>query len=285
MSKPEAQSRDFLRTRKAGWVHFGFMAGVLLVATVGWDITMRSLGWWTRKEPVPWPKHVRVDKKTFQNLTLAKQFGPYKFVEEIELRPDVLETLMIGTTLDKARYKKRESNWYVTRIYEDTREPKNSPFRFWRLDVTYYTGGETTIPHVPKACLQAGGARLKGEKILHTPIPVAPEPWSKDTAFAALGFEKMTQGYLHQLVQYYLFCINGQPETSRKEMRVRLANPFMRYVYFSKIQFFPNRNVMNMTEANEKAKDFLRHCLPAVLRELPSPPEIEKLSRKNSSEE
>ena len=287
MSKLESQSRDSLRTTKAGWIHFGFIAVVLLVATVGWNSAMSGLGWWTRKEPVPWPKNVRVDKKTFQNLTLAKRFGPYKLAKdgEIKQRKDVLETLMIDTTLNTTRIKKREGNWYVTRIYEDTREPKNSPFRFWHLDVTYFTGGETTVPHVPNACAQAGGATLTGEKILHTPVPVAPEPWSEDTAFTALGFEKITRGSLFEFVQYYLFSINGHPETSRKRVRLRLANLSLRYVYFSKIQFFPNGNVMNTTETSEKAKDFLRHCLPAVLRELPSPPEIEKLYQKSSSEE
>ena len=286
MSMAERQSQDSRRARKVGWIHFGVVAGILLVATVSWEGAMKTLGWWARKEPVPWPAHVRVDEKTFQNLTLAKRFGPYKLAKdgEIKQRDDVLETLKIGTTLDTARYKRRESNWYITRVYEDTREPDGSSFRYWTLDVTYYTGGETTVPHVPDICAQAGGAVLTGRKIIHTAVPGAPEPWSKDTAFAALGYENMLQGRSFEFMQFYLFCVNGIPETSRERVRLRLTDLRLRYVYFSKIQFYPHGNMANVRGEKEKAKEFLRYCLPAILRELPSPAEIEKLYRSGASE-
>jgi len=267
----------------AGWIHFCLVAGFLLIVTIGWSLAMDKLGYWLRKEPVPWPAKVRVNAKTFQNTSLARRFGPYRMVKENEHADDLLSTLKIGSALDERRYDRRESNWYVLRIYEDTREPENSPYRYWYLDVVFYTGGEVTVPHVPDICVQAGGARPTGRDLLQVPVPQAPEPWRSQTPLVALGYERYYQGYSQELVQYYLFCVNGLPESSRDRVRLRLTNPTWRYVYYAKLQFFPQGSVGTRKQANRKAEEFLRYCLPAVLEQLPTPADIETLYEDNDS--
>jgi hypothetical protein len=271
---------------RKGWVCFGIAAGLLLLATVGWSLGMHHFKLWTQKYPVPWPERVRVDEETFRNVSLPERIGPYRIVGdgfferndageplydkvpdgEIIFRDDLLESLRVGTTLDSQRYDERMSNWYVARIYEDTREPMNSPFKFWQMDVTFYTGSEVTVPHVPDICAQAGGATLDGREVLHFPVAGAPAPWDTGTPLAALYYLKDGR----QFVQYYVFCLNGLPQANRDAVRLALTDLSLRYVYYAKIQFFPRGTVTNREEVNDRARDFLRQVLPIVLQEMPS---------------
>lgn len=268
------------RTTKPGWIHFGIVAGFLLIVTVGWNMAMETLGWWFRKEPVPWPADVNVNEKTFQNQSFPKHFGSYRLAKDGELEhpDDMLSTLKIGSALDEKRYSERCSNWYINRIYEDTRESEKSPYRFWQLDVVFYTGGEVTVPHVPDICVQAGGATPTGRKILTVDVQEVSDSW-KTTPFVALGYERTFQGQFQELVQYYLFDVNGIQETDRKNVRFNLAKPERRYVFYSKIQFFPRGNVsgVKIEEKDRRAKEFLRYCLPVILTQLPSAEDIQKL--------
>ncbi|MCD4824683.1 MAG: hypothetical protein K8S55_08750 [Phycisphaerae bacterium] len=311
----EAQAADWPEKPDAGWTHFGIVAGLLLAATIGWTVTMDTLKWYTRKEPVAWPENVQVDQKTFRNISLPKQFGKlkdgtyrYRRVEDGEIkrdkngkpihddwpdgeiihRHDMLETLKIGTTLDEKRYADRESNWYVARIYEDTTEPKGSPLKYWQLGIEYYTGSEVTVPHVPDICVLAGGARPIGDgrKVLPVKIPGVPAPWDTDTELVALAYEKASEGVARRYVQYYLFSVNGVPEENRDKVRLILTKLTLRYVYYAKMQFFPYapNGVRDMSLANAKAKEFLRNSLPAILRELPSAERIEQMHKSQGTQ-
>lgn len=267
------------RSDKAGWIHFGAVTGFLLLVAVGWNLAMERLGYWLRKEPVPWPAGVEVNPKTFQNRSFPRRFGPYRLAKDGDLKypDDMLSTLKIGSTLDEQRIKVRRSNWYINRLYEDTREPENSPYRYWFLDVVFYTGGEVTVPHVPDICAQAGGATPTGRDERKIAVPEVRAPWNF-TPYVSLRYERSFQGHLQELVQYYVFSVNGLPETDRDKVRLRLVNPTWRYVYYSKIQFYP-RGGVEPKLADEKAGEFLRFCLPAILSQLPSAEDIEKLYR------
>lgn len=271
--------------RKRGWIHFGVVAGFLLIVSVGWNVAMDRLGYWFRKEPISWPAGVEVNHKTFQNMSFPLRIGPYRMYEELKHADDMLSTLKVATTLDEQRYPDRQSNWYINRIYEDEREPEHSPFRFWHLDVVYYTGGEVTVPHVPDICVQAGGATPTGRKILTVEnVRDVPDSW-KTTPFVALGYVREFEGRTQELAQYYLFDVNGIPETDRKMVRFQLAYPTKRYVFYSKIQFFPRGSVGDPRLADEKAEDFLRHCLPDVLAQLPSEEAIRRLYEEKQKNE
>jgi hypothetical protein len=272
-------TRQPRRRLSRGWLHFGLATALLLIVAVGWSLAMRQLGIWTAKKPISWPEGVQVDSKDFKNISLPERFGPYRMVEDIDQKEDILETLKIGTMLDRQRYNARQSNWYVTRLYEDTREDERSPYRYWYLDLVFYTGGETTVPHVPDICAQAGGARLIGREVQTISVPKAQPPWKNNTPMVALSYERTYEGKLQQFVQYYLFCINGLPEEDRNQVRLRLLDLWKRYVYYAKLQFFPPAAVRgNLDQADEKAAEFLRHAMPAVLSQLPTAERMEQIN-------
>jgi len=272
------------------WTPFSVAVAVLLVSTLGWGFAMRTLKWYTRKEPVPWPAEVTVDEQTFQNTSMPDQFGPYKLVTgdgvipgrkpdgkpdgELKYSEETLEALGIGSSLDGGRHDSRMSNWYVTRIYEDTREKERSAFRFWQIDIVYYSGGELSVPHVPDECVQAAGAVPVGRDVIDVRIPSLPEAWAEwrnDTKFVSLKYQKSTGSRTTNFVQYYLFSMCGLPRTSRERVRLGLMDLGRRYVYFSKVQFFPVLGAVgNPGRTDSKAAEFLSNCLPYVLKQLPS---------------
>jgi hypothetical protein len=287
----QPESAVMPREVKVGWIHFGILAGFLLVMAVGWSLGMRQLGVWTAKRPVAWPVGVAVDKETFQLTSLPERIGPYRVVEETEARDDLLDTLKIATTLDKRRYDSRTSNWYSNRVYEDTREPDNGVYRNWVLDIVFYTGGEVTVPHVPDVCILSGGSRTTGREILTVDLPGGKPPWREDVPIAALFYEPLavaedpTLAGTVEFVQYYLFSVNGRPDSSRESVRLALINPFQRYVYYAKVQFLPARPVFDRETANAKAREFMQIMLPEILKQLPSEAYIDRYAREASHED
>jgi hypothetical protein len=172
------------------------------------------------------------------------------------------------------------SDWYLSRIYSDSREPAGNPFyKYWYLDITYYTGGLDTVPHISAICLVAGGANILSETDFQVTLSDAPEPWNKPLTLKRVLFDVKGNRFL----QYYLFSINGQPESSREIVRAKLANPFDKYVYFAKIQIAPRFPVTDETEVDKKTREFINYCLPAVLKDIPLPSDIRQLKSANVS--
>ena len=270
---------------------------------------LAALGaWWLLnpytviKQSVPWPPQAQVDGD-FRLASLDKSFGPYKLVEEDGLFPDAqgryapdgrpdgevvydktsLEALGVGTSYDSSRFKDRRSNWYVARLYRDARESRESPYYFWRLDVTYYTGALDLVPHVPERCLMAAGAVLipsLSGKVTFAPIAGTANPWDRKLTINRTGWEQSVARGLRRGVQYYTFSLNGKPEGSWEKVRWTLGLPGIKYCYFAKIQFAPAGQIADIDEADRKAQEFLSYALPAVLKQLPMPPDVERLTSK-----
>ncbi|MEM1107934.1 MAG: exosortase/archaeosortase family protein [Planctomycetota bacterium] len=74
--------------------------------------------------------------------------GPYAFVEDQQLPPEIVDEL--GT------------EDYLSRWYKNTDVPEGEPGHLIRLHVAYYTGINDTVPHVPDRCFVAGGVKHKG---------------------------------------------------------------------------------------------------------------------------
>ncbi len=289
----QAVARGALR---AGWRERHFLAAIaiLAVATIGWDWTIGTLRWATRKEAVPWPAGVTVDGQC-RVTSFPKRLGPYELVGDgvfedspdgrpdgdVVLTADVLESLKINTALDQRRLGERRSNWYLTRIYRDTRvEASYSPFRYWRLEVHYYTGGLDKVPHVPDRCLVAGGATLVPSAYGQTAvvIPGGPRPWDRLT-FNRVGYEVSHRMGLQisRYAQYYVFSLNGRPEGSWKRVRLELTKPWVRHCYFAKVQVAPTGEITDFDRADEAVEDFLATVMPAVAAMFPTPADIRTL--------
>lgn len=293
---PDADDRSVLR-RGLGWSarnpHFTVAAVLLAVTAAVWPFAQHIIGVALHKEPVPWPKGVQVDPETFRLEDFPERFGPYRLAADGELSAetdgepdgeviitdDIMEALKIGTPLDAMRVDERRSNWYISRIYIDTRVEPGQVGRYWQLDVTYYTGGLDKVPHVPERCLAAAGATLLGDQSVEMRIPRAPAPWRQELSFQQTRYEVWDpQAFeTRRYVQYYIFSFNGRPEPAWEMVRLRLNNPWEEYSYFAKIQFAPLTPVGGFEKVNEQAAEFAAHFMPSVLRTLPMPEDVEQI--------
>lgn len=291
----ESTGTKLVKAIAAAWSdrHFVVAAGILLVVTIGWNWAIAQLRWATRKEPVPWPQAVKVDPDC-RATSFPDSFGQYVMVsEDGELggkpdgRPDGeivfsdedLESLRINTSLDQSRLDERRSNWYISRIYRDSRVPQGGPFRYWRVEIFYYTGGLDKVPHVPERCLVAGGATLLPQwsgKVAAS-APTREAGW-REIDFNRTGYELSDRRALNvtRHVQYYTFSLNGKPEDSWEMVRLKLTKPWVRYCYFAKIQVAPYDDIQDVDRADKAAREFISAFLPAAISMLPMPSDIEK---------
>lgn len=292
------------RNRRGAWWrerHFLVAACILAAAAIGWDWTIMTLRWATRKEPVPWTSAVIVDDQC-RVISFPDRLGPYELVGDgvfdrvpdgrpdgdVVLTSDVLESLKINTPMDQGRRPQRRSNWYLTRIYQDTRAGTSpAAFKYWRLEVYYYTGGLDKVPHVPDRCLVAGGATLlpsaTGE--VKAVVPAARAPWDRPV-FNRVGYEMTDRIGLNvkRYAQYYVFSLNGEPEGSWKIVRGKLTNPWMRYCYFAKVQVAPLGEIGDFDQADKAVEEFLSVFMPAVSAMFPTAAAVRALDAPPPSE-
>ena len=278
-----------------GWVHFGIAAGLLGASAAGFEFSARVLNWAMQKESVPWPKNVVVDPETFRLQILPDAIGNGRYVlaedgeltgskdglpdGEREVADDVREALSIGTSWDKKRVGQRCSNWLLVRTYRDNTMPVGHPLRYWGLEIYYYTGALDTVPHVPERCLVAGGGTLVNSGDLRMSVPAAPSPWDEPLKIRRTVYEMTDQASMvtRQYVQYYVFSLNGRPETSWEMVRLNLAYPWVRYCYLAKVQVYPYGPAENVAEVDKAAEDLIAAFLPTILQAIPMPQAVEAL--------
>jgi len=294
-SKRPAVARALARCWKDR--HFVIASVILATTAVGWSVAIDQLRLVINKQPVPWPDGVVVSED-FRLISLPDTLGPFEKVtgdgvldknpdgtprldgqpdgEEI-LRKDVMETLGVGTSFDELRRDRRRSNWYVSRIYRDTR--KNSRYLYWQLMVTYYTGGMDRVPHVGERCLVAGGLTVTASERVDFKVPAARSPWDTSLPFRRVQYERPGGPDMRDMqhAEYYTFSLNGRPEDSWTSVRRELAKPWRKYCYFAKIQFRPIGEVRDVAVADECAQDFLNYMLPGMLAALPMPSDIDRI--------
>ena len=276
-----------------GWVHFGIAVGILSVATVGWSTAIRMLQLVTHKEPVPWPAGVVVNPETMRLMSLPDNIaGRFVMAEdgeltgkkdgqpdgEIILKDDEKEILGIGTSWDRQRLSARQSNWHVVRIYRDNNRPVGDQFRYWRLEVCYYTGRLDTVPHVPERCLTAGGWAVQPTRNVSIQAPSTSQPWNGPLTFKCVPHE-LTDRYdrVYRRVTYYIFSLNGTPEGSWEKVRFGLSYPKGKYCYFAKIQFGPEGQIADIDSVQPAAEEFMSYFLPPILKSLPMPSDMKAL--------
>ena len=191
---------------------------------------------------------------------------------------EVLDLLAIGTSVDRANVGERKSTWYVSRTYIDRQKLPGQRYRLWQLDVTYYTGTMDKVPHYPEQCLTAGGMDLGSRGYVEFSVPGVPGPWGAkpvNCRFVGYSDSRITRENLH--AQYYVFSVNGYPESSRDAVRLKLASIFGKYIYFAKIQFHPLNEIKDFDESKQAAAEFVKYMLPEVLKALPMPEDIKRL--------
>lgn len=269
---------------------------IVAVAILGAVAAAGAMLGWVVKSPVPWPEGVKVDED-FRLLSLASRFGPYAKVlaDGVLRKPDgkpdgerifdrtEIKALGLATRHHSDRYPRRRSNWYVSRVYANDRiTDRNDPYKFWRLEVFYYTGLKGHVPHVPERCGQVAGGTLQSSKAIAFRAPAAREPWDQQIDYQRVHFEYGKPGGVPaQAVEYYVFSLNDTPERSWISVRLRMRLPVPRYNYFAKIQFGPMGvgGIDNVPEADQAAGEFIKYALPSIVKLLPTAADIDKLAK------
>lgn len=271
---------------------------VLGISWGGFKLMTNWLQMVTYKQPVLWPAGVTVNSEDFRMTSLPLEMGPFKRLEdgmlsgekdgqpdgERILTEDILESLKIGTSLDESRVGDRQSNWYLSRIYVDTSKKSKQPFRYWLLDITYYTGGLEKVPHIPERCLTASGAQLLGSDSVVFSVDglgAKYEDWQGGLKFRRTRYVRRDENMFREIkaAQFYLFSLNGNPESNWTTVRRQLSMPFGKYAYFAKIQFAPMDPTEDDQEILDETEKFVKQFLPYVVRTLPMPEDIKQLEK------
>jgi hypothetical protein len=225
-------------------------AVALLAAAVFAGPVARYMKVVLRKEPVPLRKPLpQLDK-----LSL----GEYAFDS-----PRIIDAAVLGP-LGTEEY----IDW---RFIDTTVDSPRDPLRFVRCFITYYTGKPDLVPHTPEVCYLGQGYRKTEAEDLNLRI-VGPDAATLEVPVRAVTFIKSEVFGRATPTVVYTFHCNGSFLRSRTEVRARLANPFERGAYYSKIEVTfgsPQSQPLapNRQDAIAGAEKFLNKLLPVLLRE------------------
>jgi len=282
-------------------IHFVLAFIVLLIV----GMFIHAYFAWVVKKPVEWPERVKVNE-LYRNISLPDSLGPFVAIGEDDplyretkdqdgadliIQEDSLGTLGMRTIHDdEKRRAQRRSNWYGIRLYRDTSEKDEfNTFRYWQLEIYYYTGLRGQVPHVPNICLYAGGATsIKQDGVVFR-APDAREPWNGDLRFQRVRYTARLEGGGEVPgVTYYLLGFNDEPvnaETSSRArfiVRYRLSSREV-YNYFVKIQFSPfgegERRRFDIQQADQAAQKFVKSFLPEIVEYLPTKDDIKNQAK------
>lgn len=307
MEQSDATQPDIVPRHGFGWTgdnrHFLVAVGVLVLATLAWFTAIQTRLIFPIKKPVPWAAFETVENGqpvTWRQeissdsrwTNLATRFGPFELLQgdaaeqgksrgEIIYSSEVLAALGISGKYDEKQLAARTGNWYVSRLYLDSRKTSTrDPYALWHLDLTSYTGSADLVPHTPEACLLAAGRQTTGREIVTFDVAV-PERWKKwwDGKVKFTRITSELPSTKSRSVDYFAFSLNGSPETDRLVVRGKLTLPWVPYCYFAKIQFAPrtDADISDIQEADRAAEEFVRHFLPEVLKGMPTPDDVDKL--------
>ncbi|MCK4753305.1 MAG: hypothetical protein KAS75_07655 [Planctomycetes bacterium] len=146
---------------------------------------------------------------------------------------------------------------------EILREQSNKKPRKVDLFVTYYSDPQDKVPHTPDVCFRQAGAIVEKMSTIVLDVPELADQHQKIEARLLLLKEPK-----RNIVDIFLFCVEGKLRYSREQVRWILSKPGNRYVYFSKIEagsYYPLNS--EPTEAIEAAKTALCEALPVLLKE------------------
>ncbi len=189
-------------------------AFVLLLLAVGLQPVAEAAGDWLRKWPVP----IREALRQFDRTSLAG----FRFVEDI------------GAGNAEAADTGEYIEWRFIPVAADL-----ASVGVAYLNVYYYTedgsGKTLRIPHTPEVCYRQSGHQVAAMGTVDIPTPgFGPARPSIGARYVRMSHP--TEVLNKDICVVYLFCVNGEFYDDREKARIHLALPWMRAVYFSKIE-------------------------------------------------
>lgn len=210
------------------------LAAAILVGPVAWSMNFQQ-----GKEAIPLRKPL--------SAMDVDRLRPYRVVERITLDAPILDAL--GT------------DQYINWRLQDTSLPPGDPLYEVLLFVTYETGGQNLVPHVPDECRLGAGyqaaqlhenrqIRIDGELKREVPLRVC-------------TFVKTAVFHKDEVSVVYLFHANGEFAGTRDQVRIAFNDPRDRFAYFSKIEVsFPRASREQNVEGGAK---LLGRLLPVLI--------------------
>ncbi len=274
--------------RGPGGTHFVVATGMLLVATVAWNIVLA--GKYFAKKPVPPPPHAKFEEHRLTNF--PARIGPYVLVGAGELsegekrqngQPDGI-TVLREEDMDTLGMLKDDWNWYYMAVYRDTRAAPGSNGRYIRLDITYYTGLLEAVPHVGERCIVAGGGTVIYGQSKPIPVrfPVLPAAWKnwQDIEAYRTTYEVFNRdGTVARASQYHFFSMNGMPTCHWEKVRWEMGSWSLKYCYFAKVQVAAQMPEPDVEKSDAVCREFLEYVLPEVLQFFASADDVKKMEK------
>ncbi len=229
-----------MNANNARWNKLTYVLAVLAVGggAVGMHVG-KAYGLFTLiKKPLPLQK----DLKLLDRNALA----PLELVAAPKLSADIITEL--GTDV--------YINWHL-------RDPRyrSAAKQDVLLSVTYYTGVQDQVPHIPEMCNKAGGmTQVESEKLVWRIDSI-----DRDVALNRLGFLPPQQPNKRVYV-YYTINVNGDFYNERQLVRIRMGDTDP-YLYFSKVEIaFDPQATADRDELDQRAKDVLEKALFELIR-------------------
>jgi hypothetical protein len=211
------------------------VVAAILVGPVAWSMNFRQA-----KAAIPLRKPL--------SAMDVDRLHPYRVVDRATLDAVVVDAL--GT------------DQYIQWMLEDTSLLPGDPLRDAQLFVTYDTGGQNLVPHVPDECRLGAGyqpARPHENRDVHLDSPTM----AKDIPLRICTFVKTAVFQRDEQTVTYLFHSNGEFAATRDAVRIRFNDPRDRFGYFSKVEIsFPRAN---REESVNGAVKLLGKLLPVLV--------------------
>lgn len=191
------------------WTRYVLVVLLLGGAAVGMRFAKARGALMVLKKPLP----IRKPLKDFDHAALA----PLKVDTVQRLSSDVLQEL--GTD--------EYINWELV----DPRVPRGRTPRV-SMSVTYYTGVQDQVPHVPEECYYQGAFSPAGDEKLKIDLPHLGEA----IPVRRLSFVPPRE-MARRTVVYYTIRVNSGFHPDRQGARLSMKDPFDTHLYYSKVEF------------------------------------------------
>jgi len=236
--------------------HFVIVVFILIVAAILVGPVAWSMNFQQAKAAIPLRKPL--------SAMDVERIRPYRVVERVTLDGPVIDAL--GT------------DQYIQWLLEDTSVPPGDPLRLVQLFVTYDTGGQNLVPHVPDECRLGAGyeaAMPHDNRDIHIESP----GMNREVPLRVCTFVKTAVFQHNEQTVVYLFHTNGEFAATRDAVRILFNDPRDRFAYFSKVEIsFPKAG---REESVQGATKLLGKLLPVLLSDhLPDFDAAEKAAEK-----
>ena len=217
----------------------------LLACALGLQAAVKVLGVYLTKKPIEL-------QMSLDDLDDSK-FYSYKVIDKSRIENEEVEAAL-GT------------DEYIKWVFEDEREPEDSPFKRILVFVTYYTGDEYTVPHTPEVCGAGGGSLpiIKGVMPIKVSNVNADNDEIKVKVLELLSPKSNT--YIQKVA--YFFSANGDYLYDRNQVRLRMNALKDKYAYFAKIEFSVFGRADDLTDEAmlEKVERLSRRLVPELVK-------------------